>query len=995
MQPTRHVTVKFFFAALLLLITGTTFCQTWSSTGSITTARSAHAATLLPNGNVLIAGGYDGSNYLNSCELYDPASGTWSGTGSMTFSRENFTATVLQNGMVLVAGGFDGNNYLNNCELYDPVSGTWSNTGSMGTARTFHTATLLPDGKVLVTGGKAGGGNNYLNSAELYDPVSGTWSGTGSMAITRTLHTATLLQNGKVLVAGGYNGSYFNTCELYDPVSGVWSGTGAMITSRDAHTATILNGGKVLVAGGYNGSYLNSCELYDAVSGTWSNTGSLLSAREFHTAILLQKGGQILATGGYNGSYLSSSELYDAASGAWYNTGSMAFARNTYTATILSTGQVLVTGGYNGNYLSSSELSAHLVFKNVITANSSANGSILPEGLTNVHDGGNQEYAILPDMGYHTADVQIDGVSDDDAIINGSYTFINVVTDHTIQVSFVADTYTITTTAGENGSIDETFMANYGSDAVVNITPNTGYHVADILVDGSSVGAAGTYTFTNVTTDHSISVIFAINTYTIVASADANGSISPNNSTTISYGGSQAYTITANTGFHILDVLADGSSVGAVTTYTFSNVTADHTISATFADNNTSYAINASTGANGSISPSGTTNVSTGGSQTYTITPAAGFSIATLVVDGSSVSPATSYTFTDVRATHTIRATFSISKYTITSDAGLHGTISPKGNFKVNYNGGQTYTITPDAGYRVADVLVDGSSAGAVTSYTFTNVMANHTIHATFARGTFTITSSAGSNGTISPVGTTTVNYGTSQTYIILANSGYKVSKVLIDGSAAGKLTSYTFTDVTANHRISASFICTKPAAPVLSGPASVTKKQNNLIYTVTNAEAGNTYTWTVPAKAQIISGQGTPVITVKWSNISGDVGCTAGNDCGKSARTLYAVAVGAVFANTGSAGNNVTSMPGLTTLKVNPNPVQDKAKLIFNISQAGKCSVQLFDLTGKILTVKEVNANKGLNETTLDLSRFAAGNYFISLSNTKEIKTVMLIKAG
>ena len=86
--------------------------------------------------------------------------------------------------------------------------------------------------------------------------------------------------------------------------------------------------------------------------------------------------------------------------------------------------------------------------------------------------------------------------------------------------------------------------------------------------------------------------------------------------------------------------------------------------------------------------------------------------------------------------------------------------------------------------------------------------------------------------------------------------------------------------------------------------------------------------------------------------------------------------------------------MHGSITLKVNPNPVQDKAKLIFNISEAGKCSVQLFDLTGKILTAKEVNGNKGVNQITLDVSRFAAGNYFISLSNSKERKTVMLIKA-
>jgi len=75
--------------------------------------------------------------------------------------------------------------------------------------------------------------------------------------------------------------------------------------------------------------------------------------------------------------------------------------------------------------------------------------------------------------------------------------------------------------------------------------------------------------------------------YTITASAGSNGSVTPSGSVPVAYGGSQTFAINANTGYHVADVLVDGSSVGAVTTYTFNNVTADHTISASFAENAT------------------------------------------------------------------------------------------------------------------------------------------------------------------------------------------------------------------------------------------------------------------------------------------------------------------------------------------------------------------------------------------------------------------------
>lgn len=252
---------------------------TWTPTGSLHTRRRSHTATLLPDGKVLVAGGFVpepgtilGGFATHTAELYDPASGTWTSTGSLATARTDHTATLLGNGKVLVTGGAtrsggEGTGILASAELYDPQSGTWTSTGNLASARSNHTATLLPNGKVLVASG-AGMTGNRLASAELYDPASGTWSPTGSLLTPRVYHTATLLQGGKVLVAGGSDSSGFGSrrAELYDPASGTWMTTGSLVTGRREHTATLLPDGEVLVAGGRNQTVNNdalaSAELY-------------------------------------------------------------------------------------------------------------------------------------------------------------------------------------------------------------------------------------------------------------------------------------------------------------------------------------------------------------------------------------------------------------------------------------------------------------------------------------------------------------------------------------------------------------------------------------------------------------------------------------------------------------------------------------------------------------------------------------------------------------
>ncbi|MGA7749071.1 MAG: kelch repeat-containing protein, partial [Gallionella sp.] len=215
----------------------------WSSAGTMNTSRYNHTATLLPNGKVLVAGGWNGSvsspTALNTAELYNPATNSWTPAGNLASARAYHTATLLPNGQVLVAGGFPippSTTPNASAELYDPAKNTWAAAGSLANGRMEHTATLLPTGKVLVAGGF---GTAYLVSAELYDPVANTWSSGGNLNAARNWHTATLLPTGQVLVAGGFGTTNFPiaSTELYNPTLNSWASTGILSTPRTWHTA--------------------------------------------------------------------------------------------------------------------------------------------------------------------------------------------------------------------------------------------------------------------------------------------------------------------------------------------------------------------------------------------------------------------------------------------------------------------------------------------------------------------------------------------------------------------------------------------------------------------------------------------------------------------------------------------------------------------------------------------------------------------------------------
>jgi uncharacterized protein (TIGR03437 family) len=368
--------------------------QSWTYTGSLNTARDRHSATLLPNGKVLVVGGFSDAQ-IHTAELYDPQTGTWSVTGSpnvpTTSVSHGDTARERQGAPRWGVNSPD--DLTSTAELYDPATGEWSFTGSLSAPLASHTATLLANGKVLFAGGGflthdgIGISFNPTKTAQLYDPATGKWSLTGNLSETRIGHNATLLQDGKVLVAGGcLDGDcmfYLDSVELFDPNTETWSLTGTINTPRDGHTLTTLPNGNVLLSGGQGRPFpftLNTVEIYNPVSGRWS-ASSFLKRRWAATVTLLPSGEVLVAGGSFSydsanpghTEVFNSGELYDPATGGLKTSASLKTARHYHSATLLNNGTALIVGGSDDhNALRSAELYSTTGSEKVITVSAAS-----------------------------------------------------------------------------------------------------------------------------------------------------------------------------------------------------------------------------------------------------------------------------------------------------------------------------------------------------------------------------------------------------------------------------------------------------------------------------------------------------------------------------------------------------------------------------------------------------------------------------------------------
>ncbi|RLL87082.1 InlB B-repeat-containing protein [Mesotoga sp. BH458_6_3_2_1] len=461
----------------------------------------------------------------------------------------------------------------------------------------------------------------------------------------------------------------------------------------------------------------------------------------------------------------------------------------------------------------------------IITATAGTGGSIDPSGSVSVEHGSSKTFTMNPSEGYSVEDVLVDGES---VGPRATYTFNNVTSNHTITVSFTTlppDTYTAT------------FNVSDSSGAVqgANVTFNGEMKSTD--VDGEAVFAgvlAGNKDYTvsktgynnstgtvNVDSDENVNVTLTKKIYTITASAGTGGSIDPSGSVSVEHGSSKTFTMNPSEGYSVEDVLVDGESVGPRATYTFNNVTSNHTITVSFTtlppDTYTvTFNVSDSSGAlqGANVTFNGDTKA----------TDAQGKAVFTGVLSGSR-----SYTVSkegynnstgnvNVDSDESVDVTLTKKTYTLTVNTVGEGTVT-KIPDKATYTHGEVVQLTANPADNWNFTGWSGDLAGSANPESIT-MNSDKTVTANFSIVQYTITASAGTGGTISPSGQVKVNHGSNQSFSISANTGYDIQDVKVDGATEGAIGSYTFSNVTSDHTIAATFKIKTYTVSVSSNPA-------------------------------------------------------------------------------------------------------------------------------------------------------------------------------
>jgi uncharacterized repeat protein (TIGR02543 family) len=494
-----------------------------------------------------------------------------------------------------------------------------------------------------------------------------------------------------------------------------------------------------------------------------------------------------------------------------------------------------IAAGYVWNYTSNQAATAIFEYPIVASVNNTALGTINPTGTINYNLGNNANYVCTPNSNAYIVSVIVDGTT----VFTGTngttapytHSFTNINAYHTIVVNFAVNCYPRNPgdiiPAGVTVSMNPAGCVPYDSPVTFSFAANC-VEITNVLIDGAPQGIISSYTIPNVTGPLPIiEVLVNPITYTITATpglgVNLMGYITPSGAHPAPCGEDVTFNFITELGYRVSTLYVDGASVPVPVSksYTFKNVKGNHSIEIEFEEFPyyiIQFGPDASQNAGGAVYPFDfpTTQyfiaADSASDMKFSIVPAFGFVIDQVIVDGFNNALAVqtgTHTFTNLHGNHTIYATFKPKMFTINATGTAGGMLMPNGAVPVAQGDNQPFLVMPNDGYHIVDVSVDGVSQGVTGSYLFTNVMANHTIHAIFAINTYTITPTAGANGTILPNTVQTVDHGANRTFNFSPATGYKVDKVYIDGNedvAAAIAGTYTFYNVIANHVIHVTF---------------------------------------------------------------------------------------------------------------------------------------------------------------------------------------------
>ena len=488
-----------------------------------------------------------------------------------------------------------------------------------------------------------------------------------------------------------------------------------------------------------------------------------------------------------------------------------------YSEVELSDGK-LVLSDIDGNKVVSVTFE-EIEYTETVTVSVGDNGTVSPSGSVVVERGEDLELTITPDDGYRIASVILDGTDVTSEVKDSVFILSNVVSGHSVRVEFEVITYTVTVTAGENGSADPTTsVVEYGKSLKIVFIPEPGYRTSYLTINGGDrivPDDRTNYVIDDIIEDKAVEVFFERDdsAYASVSVAIVgHGTVNDNSDSfkdEVLKGNSYTITSVPSEGYRLSKVLVDNVEVptsGGV--YVLNNIARDTAVEVVFEI--LMFTVTVNVGEHGSCDQQ-TQAVEYGSDLTFTFTPDSRYAVHSVTVDGVPVEIVDgTYVLRDIRADHVVAVTFWKVEFDIGISAGENGSASPSGIQRVQENESLTVVFTPSEGYTYDSVLVDGEE-GTLTNgtYVFSNVLADHEISVTFKRIVITVSIDPTEGGSVEASSEAPYYYGDPLTLTFTPDVWYGLKSVTVNGvDVTAQLTDskYVFSALTEDQAVSAVF---------------------------------------------------------------------------------------------------------------------------------------------------------------------------------------------